>query len=202
MREGRSAAPPPLAQTLLKAAAAADELAEHAPPLLLQTGNAGLADVSIAVGEYARAVNVHRELLRSLREGLAEQRLHRVVGDVVAHGALGARDLAALACASRVWRAAVGPHGVARAALCAEGADERVAGCKAVAAAAAASRAGEGEDEQEAAAQKSTFDALLEALLRDGEARVRREAARALWVLSGGDVTQTRTHPLGSEVRA
>ena len=123
MREGCSAAPPPLAQTLLKAAAAADELAEHAPPLLLQTGNAGLADVSIAVGEYARAVNA---VLRSLREGLAEQRLHRVVGDVVAHGALGARDLAALACTSRVWRAAVGPHGVARAALGAEGADERV----------------------------------------------------------------------------
>ena len=59
----------------------------------------------------------------------------------------------------------------------------------AVATAAGAARAGEGEDEGAAsAALKSTFDALLEALLRDGEARVRREAVRALWVLGKGNV--------------
>ena len=76
---------------------------------------------------------------------------------------------------------------------------ERVKGCKAVA---ARVRAAEGEDEGEAASaaalQKSTFDALLEALLRDGEARVRREAARALWVLSGGDVTPERAKAIAA----
>ena len=57
-----------------------------------------------------------------------------------------------------------------------------------VAAARVRAAEGEGEAASAAALLKSTFDALLEALLRDGEARVRREAARALWVLSGGDV--------------
>merc|ERR1712162_6818 len=80
-----------------------------------------------------------------------------------------------------------------RAALGSEDAGERVRGCKVVT---ARVWAGEGEDEGEAASaaalQKSTFDALLEALLRDGEARVRREAARALWILSGGDVASER----------
>ena len=61
---------------------------------------------------------------------------------------------------------------------------------------AAKGRAGEGEDEAASAARKSTFDALLEALLRDGEARVRRAAARALWVLSGGDVASERAKAL------
>ena len=113
-------------------------------------------------------------------------------------GALGVGELASLACASKVWRDAVGPHGVVRAALGSEDVEARVRGCKAVAAEALA-RAGEGEDEREEAAAallKSTFDALLGALLRDGEARVRREAARALWVLRGGDVTPERAKAL------
>ena len=112
-------------------------------------------------------------------------------------GALGIGELASLACASKVWRDAVGPHGVVRAALGSDDVEARVRGCKAVAAEALA-RAGEGEDEREeaAAARESTFDALLGALLRDGEARVRREAARALWVLRGGDVTPERAKAL------
>ena len=95
---------------------------------------------------------------------------------------------------SRAWRAAAGPHGVLRAALGSDNAGERVAGCKAVATAAA----GEGEDEREAASTdlKYTFDALLEALLRDGEARVRREAVRALWVLGKGNATPERARAL------
>ena len=113
-----------------------------------------------------------------------------------AHGteALGGRGAASAACVSRAWRAAAGPHGVVRAALGSEDADERVAGCKAVATAAA----GEGEDEREAASTdlKGPFDALLEALLRDDEARVRREAARALWVLSGGKVPPERAQAI------
>merc|ERR1712091_270785 len=83
-----------------------------------------------------------------------------------------------------------------RAALESDDAGERVKGCKVVA---ARVRAGEGEDEQEAAsaaARKSTFDALLEALLRDGQARVRREAARALWVLNKGGVTPERARAM------
>ena len=43
---------------------------------------------------------------------------------------------------------------------------------------------------------KSTFDALLEALLRDGEARVRRSAVRALWVLGQGNVTHERARAI------
>ena len=115
-----------------------------------------------------------------------------VLRALFAHGAaaLGGRGAAGAACVSRAWRAAAGPHGVVRAALGSEDADERVAGCKAVATAAA----GEGEDEREAASTdlKYTFDALLEALLRDGEARVRREAVRALWVLGKGNVAPAR----------
>ena len=115
---------------------------------------------------------------------------------VFAHAgaALGGRGAAGAACVSRAWRAAAGLHGVVRAALGSEDAEERVRGCKVVVAARV--RAAEGESEGQAASaaalQESTFDALLEALLRDGEARVRREAARALWVLSGGDVTRER----------
>ena len=85
-----------------------------------------------------------------------------------------------------------------RAALGSRDAGERVKGCKVVVAARV--RAAEGEDEGEAASaaalQKSTFDALLEALLRDGEARVRREAARALWVLNKGVVTPERARAM------
>ena len=83
-----------------------------------------------------------------------------------------------------------------RAALASEDADERVRGCKVVATAALAARAGARKDQGEAVdaavAYQASFDALLEALLRDGEARVRREAVRALWALSGGDVTPER----------
>ena len=127
-------------------------------------------------------------------ETAAEGPAEAVLCAVVAHAgaALGARGVASAACVSRACRAAAGPHGVVRAALRSQDAGERVKGCKVVA---ARVRAGEGENEQEAAsaaARKSTFDALLEALLRDGEARVRREAARALWVLGKGDVTPER----------
>ena len=47
---------------------------------------------------------------------------------VFAHGgaALGGRGAASAACVSRAWRAAAGPHGVVRAALGSEDADERV----------------------------------------------------------------------------
>ena len=129
-------------------------------------------------------------------ETAAEVTLEAVLCAVVAHAGatLRARDVASAAGVSRACRAAVGPHGVVRAALGSQDAGERVKGCKVVVAARV--RAAEGEDEGEAASaaalQKSTFDALLEALLRDGEARVRREAARALWVLSGGDVAPER----------
>ena len=84
-----------------------------------------------------------------------------------------------------------------RAALGSQDAGERVKGCKVVVAARV--RAAEGEDEGEVAAAallKSTFDTLLEVLLRDGEARVRQEAARALWLLSGGDVTPDRAEAM------
>ena len=57
----------------LKAAAAADELAAHAPPLLLQTGTAGLADVSIAVGEYARDDVTHDAVQALLGEPLPQR---------------------------------------------------------------------------------------------------------------------------------
>ena len=123
----------------------------------------------------------------------AEGQAEAVLCAVVAHAgaALGARDVASMAGVSRACRAAVGPNGVVRAALGSHNAGERVKGCKVVVAARV--RAGEGEDEAaSAAARKSTFDALLEALLRDGEARVRQEAARALWVLRGGDVAPER----------
>ena len=50
-----------------------------------------------------------------------------------AGAALGGRGAASAACVSRAWRAAAGPHGVVRAALGSEDADERVRGCKAVA---------------------------------------------------------------------
>ena len=126
---------------------------------------------------------------------------------------LGARGVASAAGVSRACRAAAGPHGVVRAALGSQDAGERVKGCKVVA---ARVRAGEGENEQEAAsaadekrayeaadaagkeARRSTFDALLEALLRDGKARVRREAVRALWVLSGGDVAPERAKAMAA----
>ena len=129
-------------------------------------------------------------------ETAAEGPAEAVLCAVVAHAgaALGACDVASTAGVSRACRAAVGPHGVVRAALGSQDAGERVKGCKVVVAARV--RAAEGEDEGEAASaaalQKSTFDALLEALLRDGEARVRREAARALCVLSGGDMAPER----------
>ena len=108
---------------------------------------------------------------------------------------------------SRAWRAAAGPHGVVRAALGSEDADERVRGCKAVATAAAAARAGARADGLEtvdaaAAEKEGPFDALLEALLRDGEARVRREAARALWVLGKGNVAPARARALAELAEA
>ena len=124
----------------------------------------------------------------------AEVPAEAVLCAVVAHAGatLGARGVASAAGVSRACRAAVGPHGVVCAALGSQDAGERVQGCKVVA---ARVWGAEGEDEGEAAsgaARKRTFDALLEALLRDGEARVRQEAARTLWVLSGGDVTPER----------
>ncbi len=92
-----------------------------------------------------------------------------------------------------------------RAALGSEDADERVRGCKAVATAAAAARAGARVDglsleavDASAAEKKGPFDALLEALLRDGEARVRRAAARALWVLGNGDVAPDRARAMNT----
>ena len=96
---------------------------------------------------------------------------------VVAHAGatFGARSVASTAAVSRACRAAVGPHGVVRAALGSEDAGERVAGCKAVATAAGAARAGARVDTHEAGdaaaaekKKKGLFDALLEALLRDG----------------------------------
>ena len=67
---------------------------------------------------------------------------------VVAHAGatLGARDVASAAGVSRACRAAVGPHGVVRAALGSHDAGERVKGCKVVVA--ARERAAEGEGEQ------------------------------------------------------
>merc|ERR1712091_763492 len=129
-------------------------------------------------------------------ETAAEGPAEAVLCAVVAHAgaALGARSVASTAGVSRACRAAAGPHGVVRAALGSQDAGERVKGCKVVVAARLRAAEGEGEGEAASAAAllKSTFDALLEALLRDGEARVRREAARALWVLSGGDVASER----------
>ena len=77
--------------------------------------------------EYARFVEAQERTLCALRAGIAEQYLPHVAAAVVASGALAVHDLAALACASRAWRHAVGPHGVARAALGSEDAKERVA---------------------------------------------------------------------------
>ena len=202
MREGCGAGTPPLAALLLQATADAGELASQIASFAEGAGasDAALADLTTAAGEYARAVDINIKMLRSLRELLSEQRVRRIAGAVVVHGALCARDLAALACASRAWRAAVGPHGAVRAALGREDADERVRGCEVVATAAAAARAGaradahEGLEAVDAAAAEKTgpFDALLEALLRDGEARVRLEAVRALWVLGKGNVAPER----------
>ena len=135
-------------------------------------------------------------------ETAAEVPAEAVLCAVVAHAGatLGARDAASVAGVSRACRAAAGPHGVMRAALGSRYACERVKGCKVVAAARV--RAGEGEDEGEAASAaallKSTFDALLEALLRDGEARVRREAARARWVLGKGNVAPERAKAIAA----
>ena len=127
-------------------------------------------------------------------ETAAEGPAEAVLCAVVAHAgaALGARSVASMAAVSRACRAAVGPHGVVHAALGRHNAGERVKGCKVVAAARVRAAEGEGEAASAAALLKSTFDVLLEALLRDGEARVRREAVRALWALSGGDVTPER----------
>merc|ERR1719331_2759793 len=100
---------------------------------------------------------------------------------------------------SRACRAAAAPFGVVRAALGSEDVFERVKGCKAAAAAAKAAQEGAHADAHEAAAaaaRTSALGTLLEALLRDGEARVRREAVRALWVLSGGDVAPERAKAL------
>ena len=196
MREGCGAGPPPLAELLVHAAADAGELASQISSFAegAGTSEAALADLMTAAGEYARAVDVNIRMLSLLRSVLSEQRVRRIAETVVLHGALDARELAVLACASRAWRAAVGPHGALRAALGSDDVGERVRGCEAVATAAA--RAGEREDGREAVdtavAYQARFDALLEALLRDGEARVRRAAVRALWVLSGGEVTPAR----------
>ena len=53
------------------------------------------------------------------RQAAADAPAEAVLGVVVAHAgaALGARGAASAASVSRVWRAAVGPHGVVRAAL-------------------------------------------------------------------------------------
>ena len=191
----------PLADLLARHLAAAEAALAEVRACAQAAGGGStprLADIACATDGCARLVEAQRMTLGALRAGLAAQYLPRVAAAVVAGGALSFHDLAALACASRAWRHAVGPHGVARAALGSEDAKERVAGCKAVAAGAAA-RVGKGEGEQEAAAaaaRKSTFDALLEALLRDGEARVRRAAARALWVLNKGVVTPERARTM------
>ena len=81
----------------------------------------------------------------------AEVQAEAVLCAVVAHAGatLGARDVASTAAVSRACRAAVGPHGVVRAALGSRDAGERVKGGKVVVAARV--RAGEGEDEGEAA---------------------------------------------------
>ena len=92
-------------------------------------------------------------------ETAAEGPAEAVLCAVVAHAgaALGARDVASTAAVSRACRAAVGPHGVVRAALGSHNAGERVKGCKVVAAARV--RAAEGEGEAASAA------ALLMAIL-------------------------------------
>merc|ERR1712091_498839 len=84
-------------------------------------------------------------------ETAAEVPVETLLCAVVAHAgaALGARDVASTAAVSRACRAAVGPHGVVRAALGSRDAGERVKGCKVVVAARV--RAGEDEDEGEAA---------------------------------------------------
>ena len=66
----------------------------------------------------------------------AEVPAEAVLCAVVAHAGatLGARDVASTAGVSRACRAAVGPHGVVRAALGSQDAGERVKGCKVVAA--------------------------------------------------------------------
>ena len=97
-----------------------------------QESTADLADLAAA---YGPAIEVHITALSALREALAERYVPRVAGLVFAHGAaaLGGRGAASAARVSRAWRAAAGPHGVVRAALGSEDADERVRGCKAVA---------------------------------------------------------------------
>ena len=190
-----------MAQVLRRASESAHELATLVP--LVWGAQLRTADLASAAAECARIVEMHQKTLCALREGLAEQYMPRVAATVVASDALAVHDLAALACASKAWRDAAGPHGVARAALGSEDADERVRGCKAVATAAAAARAAARADAHEAvdaaaAEKKGPFDALLEALLRDHEARVRREAARALWVLSGGKVAPARAKAIAA----
>ena len=130
------------------------------------------------------------------RETAADVPAEAVLCVVLEHAgaALGARDVASAAGVSRACCAAAGPHGVVRAALGSHNAGERVKGCEMVVAARvrAAENEDEGEEAPAAALLKSTFDALLEALLRDGELEVRQEAGRALWELSGGDVAPER----------
>ena len=132
MREGCGAGPPPLAELLLQAAADAGALATQIASLAEEgagRSDAALADITTAAGEYARAVDVNIGMLRSMREVFSEKRVRGIAGAVVLHRALGARELASLACASRAWRTAVGPHGALRAALGSDDADERAKGC-------------------------------------------------------------------------
>ena len=93
MREGCGAGPPPLAELLVHAAADAGELASQISSFAEGAGasDAALADLTTAAGEYARAVDVNVRMLRSLRELLSEQRVRRIAGAVVVHGALAAR---------------------------------------------------------------------------------------------------------------
>merc|ERR1711927_123352 len=91
-------------------------------------------------------------------ETAADVPAEAVLCAVVAHAgaALGARDVASAAGVSRACRAAVGPHGVVRAALGSQDAGERVKGCKVVAAARVRAAEGEGEGEAAAAASPSS----------------------------------------------
>ena len=77
-------------------------------------------------------------------ETAAEGPAEAVLCAVVAHAGatLGARDVASAAAVSRACRAAVGPHGVVRAALGSQDVGERVKGCKMVVAARVRAREG------------------------------------------------------------
>ena len=167
-------------------------------------GSFALGSVGCAVSPARRIPCVY--VLTNSMEAAAEGEVPaEVLRALFAHAgaALGGRGAASAARVSRAWRAAAGSDGVVRAALGSNDADERVRGCKVVSTAA---RAGPRADAHEgsaavdaaAAEMKGTFDALLEALLRDGEARVRREAARALWVLSRGEVTPERAKAIAA----